>query len=146
MRIPVAAVFCATVACLLAALPGVAHAEGAPELTARPSSYGRIVFDGRGFVLYAFTRDAAGRSACTGACARAWPPYIVTGRTRRSRGVDPARLGTIRRSDGRRQLTLAGKPLYYYVGDRRPLQILCQDVREFGGRWLVVRPSGALVR
>ena len=68
------------------------------------------------------------------------------GRTARARGVEAARLGTIRRRDGRRQLTLAGKPLYYYVGDRKPLQVLCQNVREFGGLWLVVRPSGALVR
>ena len=34
-------------------------------VTARDSSYGRILFDGRGFALYAFTRDRAGRSACT---------------------------------------------------------------------------------
>ena len=56
-----------------------------------------------------------------------------------------ARLGKIRRRDGRRQLTLAGKPLYYYVGDRKPLQVLCQNVREFGGLWLVVNPSGDAV-
>ena len=39
-----------------------------------------------------------------------------------------------------------GRPLYYYVGDRRPGQILRQDVFEFGGDWLVVRPNGAFVR
>jgi hypothetical protein len=48
--------------------------------------------------------------------------------------------------------TLAGEALperaalYYYVGDRQPGQILCQDVFEFGGTWLVVRPNGTLVR
>lgn len=42
-------------------------------------------------------------------------------------------------------MTYAGRPLYYYV-DRRPGQILCQDVFEFGGRWLVVRGDGRLVR
>ena len=47
-------------------------------------------------------------------------------------------LGTTRRRDGRLQATYAGKPLYYYVGDRRPGQILCQNVREFGGLWLVL--------
>ena len=65
---------------------------------------------------------------------------------RRAPGVDASLLGTILRSDGRRQATYAGKPLYYYVGDRKPLQVLCQNVREFGGLWLVVRPNGTLVR
>jgi predicted lipoprotein with Yx(FWY)xxD motif len=40
------------------------------------------------------------------------------------------------------QATYAGRPLYYYVGDRKPGQILCQGVREYGGRWRVVRPTG----
>lgn len=115
-------------------------------LTVRTSEYGRILFDGRGFVLYGFTADRRRRSVCSGACAAAWPPYIVTGTPRAGRGVKKSMLGTIRRSDGKRQVTYAGRPLYYYVGDRRPGQILCQDVFEFGGDWLVVRPSGALVR
>jgi predicted lipoprotein with Yx(FWY)xxD motif len=55
-------------------------------------------------------------------------------------------LGTVTRKDGRRQVTYAGKPLYFYVGDKRPGQILCQDVVEYGGRWLILRPSGKLVR
>jgi len=114
-------------------------------VTVRSSSYGRILFDGRGFVLYAFTRDARGRSACSGACARAWPPYVVRSRPRAGSGVPAGRLGTVRRVDRSLQGTYAGRPLYYYVGDRRPGQILCQNVREFGGWWRVVRPSGLLV-
>ena len=110
------------------------------------SSYGRVLLDGRGFALYAFTRDR-GRSACYGACAKAWPPYFAPkGRLRVGRGLKRSLLGTVARRSGRRQLTYAGKPLYYYVGDARPGQILCQDVLEYGGRWLVVRPSGKLVR
>jgi len=52
----------------------------------------------------------------------------------------------VRARGGRIQATYAGKPLYYYVGDRRPGQILCQNVNEYGGLWLVLRPSGAFVR
>jgi predicted lipoprotein with Yx(FWY)xxD motif len=65
---------------------------------------------------------------------------------RAGRGLERTLLGTIRRADGTRQLTYAGRPLYFYVGDKKPGQILCQGVSEFGGDWLVVRPSGALVR
>jgi predicted lipoprotein with Yx(FWY)xxD motif len=114
-------------------------------LTVRTSAYGKIVFDGRGFALYAFTRDR-GKSACAGACATAWPPFVVTGGIRAGPGVKAALLGTVRRANGARQVTYAGRPLYYYVGDRRPGQVLCQNVREFGGLWLVVRPNGKLVR
>jgi predicted lipoprotein with Yx(FWY)xxD motif len=55
-------------------------------------------------------------------------------------------LGVTRRADGKLLVTYAGKPLYYYIGDRKPGQVLCQNVPEFGGIWRVVRGSGTLVR
>jgi predicted lipoprotein with Yx(FWY)xxD motif len=115
-------------------------------LTTGPSSFGRILFDGRGFALYGFTRDPRGQSVCTGACAKAWPPYVVRTRPRAAAGVKARHLGTTRRADGAMQVTYAGHALYYYVGDRKPGQVLCQNVPEFGGIWRVIRPTGALVR
>jgi predicted lipoprotein with Yx(FWY)xxD motif len=111
----------------------------------KPSTFGRILFDGRGFVLYGFTRDPRGKSACSGACARAWPPYLVKSPPHAGVGAAARLLGAARRANGSRQVTYAGRPLYYYVGDRKPGQILCQNVTEFGGVWRVVRPSGRLV-
>jgi predicted lipoprotein with Yx(FWY)xxD motif len=136
------AAFCAAGAGSAMAAP----AGAAALVMVKSSSYGRILFDGRGFVLYAFTRDARGRSSCAGACAKAWPPYIVRSRPRAGAGVAARRLATIKRADGSLQATYAGRPLYYYVGDKRPGQILCQNVTEFGGVWRVIRPSGLLVR
>ena len=144
-------------ATLAAFAVGLGSAAGAMATTESPgqtvsrvvaarSAYGTILFDGRGFVLYAFTKDVPGHSACAGACAKTWPPYLVTGKLAAGNGVAPNRLGTIRRRDGSRQATYAGRPLYYYVRDRKPGQILCQNISEFGGLWLVVRPSGAVVR
>ena len=121
-------------------------AQARPTVTVRPSAFGRILFDARGFALYGFTKDSRGRSKCSGACAAAWPPYILRGSLHAPAGVQRSRLGTIRRADGRRQVTFAGRPLYYYVGDTRAGQVSCQNVFEFGGLWLVVRPSGKLVR
>jgi predicted lipoprotein with Yx(FWY)xxD motif len=135
----------AILAVVVLVLAPSAVAQAPPALTTAPSSYGKVLYDGRGFVLYAFTRDR-GRSACYGACAKAWPPYFAPKSLRVGAGVRRTLLGTVRRKDGRRQVTYAGRPLYYYVGDKRPRQILCQDVLEYGGRWLVVRPTGKLVR
>jgi predicted lipoprotein with Yx(FWY)xxD motif len=138
-----AALVCAA---LLAPAAMTERSATRPALTARSSSFGKVLFDARGFVLYAFTRDRRA-SACYGACAKAWPPYFAPkGTLRVGPGVKRSLLGVVKRRNGRRQVTYAGKPLYYYVGDRRPAQILCQDVVEYGGRWLIVRPSGKLVR
>jgi predicted lipoprotein with Yx(FWY)xxD motif len=50
---------------LLALAPAAMSGESvAPTLTVKSSSFGRVLFDGRGYVLYAFTRDKNGRSAC----------------------------------------------------------------------------------
>jgi len=115
-------------------------------LTARSSDYGRILFDGSNRALYAFTRDRrGGPSRCYGGCAAAWPPYIVSGKLTAGAGTKRSLFGTTRRRDGKRQLTYRGWPLYYYVRDGVG-QVLCQNVSEFGGLWLVVRPSGQLVR
>jgi predicted lipoprotein with Yx(FWY)xxD motif len=138
--------FTAAVAALAVTAAPMAAEQAAPTLTVHSSSFGNVLFDARGFVLYAFTKDPRGRSACSGACAAAWPPYVVRGSVRAGAGVKQSLLGTIRRANGARQVTYAGRPLYYYVGDKKPRQILCQNVSEFGGLWLIVRPSGKLVR
>jgi predicted lipoprotein with Yx(FWY)xxD motif len=124
-----------------------ASAGARATLTVRSSSYGSILFDGKGRALYAFTRDRrGGLSRCYGACAQKWPVYFSGGRLVAGKGVKRALIGTTKRRDGRRQVTYNGRPLYYYSGDKSPGQVLCQNVPEFGGTWLVMRPSGALVR
>jgi predicted lipoprotein with Yx(FWY)xxD motif len=136
----------ALAACLAFCSSAVAaSAPSRSTVTVRASSFGSVLFDGRGFVLYGFTRDPRAHSVCTGACAAAWPPYIVKARASAGAGVRAKLLGTTKRKDGRLQVTYAGRPLYYYVGDRKAGQILCQNVTEFGGVWRVVRPSGKLV-
>ena len=129
-------------ATILTLAAAAAHPQ--PTLTVADSQYGRTIVDGRGFALYLFTKDRGRASRCAGACAKAWPPYVVGAHERLTvrGGLRRARLHTIRRRDGRRQVSYNGHPLYYYVGDTKAGQILCQNVREYGGDWLVVTPSG----
>ena len=128
------------------AFAAIALGAGPVGVQAHSSQYGRVLFDQRGFVLYAFTADTRRASKCYGACAKAWPPLLARSAAKALRGIDRAKLGTVIRRNGTKQVTYAGHPLYYYVGDTKPAQILCQNVREYGGLWLVVAPSGKLVR
>jgi len=117
-----------------------------PALTIRNSRYGPVLFDGNGRVLYGFTRDPrGGKSRCYGACASAWPVYHAPKSLKAGKGVKQSLIGTVRRTAGKLQLTYNGWPLYYYVDDGVG-EIKCQNVDEFGGLWLVVRPTGTLVR
>jgi predicted lipoprotein with Yx(FWY)xxD motif len=107
------------------------------------SQYGRVLADGRGEAFYLFDKERSARSQCYGECAAAWPPVLAraSGGPRSGRGAAASLLGTTRRRDGKIQVTYAGHPLYYYVHDS-PGRILCHDVFEYGGTWLVVKPNG----
>jgi predicted lipoprotein with Yx(FWY)xxD motif len=118
-----------------------AAARRGPLVTLRDSQFGPVLFDGRNRALYLFTRDPRNRTRCYGACAEAWPPFYAKGRPRAGRGVDRDLLGTIKRRDGRRQVTYKGQALYFYVDDPRG-QVLCNDVVEFGGTWYAVDAKG----
>ena len=133
---------------VLGAAPAAMARAGASSGTVavHSSSYGRVLFDGRGFALYTFSHDPRGRSSCSGACAKAWPPFLVERAPSAGPGARASLLGSVRRADGTIQGTYAGRPLYYYVGDTKAGQILCQNVSEFGGRWLVLRANGVPVR
>jgi predicted lipoprotein with Yx(FWY)xxD motif len=120
--------------------PAAKASAGRTKVRVVRSPFGRVVADRRGEALYLFDRDGK-RSSCRGECARVWPPALASGRPKAVGGARADLLGTVARPGGRRQLTYAGHPLYYYVHDS-PGNILCHDVVEFGGRWLVVTPAG----
>lgn len=65
-----------------------------PTLQTKTSRFGKLLFDGRGFVLYAFTSDkVGGKSTCYGDCAAAWPPYVLKGKRSVARGLERSLLG-----------------------------------------------------
>jgi predicted lipoprotein with Yx(FWY)xxD motif len=111
----------------------------------RKTDYGRILTDGKGRALYLFDKEKTNRSECYGACARAWPVFYARGEPKAGKGLSQKLLGTTRRADGRQMVTYNGHPLYYYVTDTQPGQVTCQNVVEYGGKWLVVAPSGKAI-
>lgn len=105
------------------------------------SDYGPMLYDDTGQPIYLFTAEPGERPACYDACAEDWPPVLTDGAPAGGAGVRSGLLGTIRRADGRTQVTYAGHPLYFYAHEGK-YQVLCHDVEEYGGTWLVVRPDG----
>lgn len=115
-------------------------AEGI-AITTAASDFGTMLFDQPGQAIYLFEKETAGRPDCYGECAAAWPPVLTTGNPQAAGEVRADLLGTVPRDDGSTQVTYAGHPLYYYAHEG-PGQVLCHDVVEYGGRWLVVTPAG----
>jgi len=69
----------------------------------------------------------------------------ATGTLTATGGAQASDLGTLTRSDGTKQATYDGHPLYYFVGDSGPGQTAGQGSDNFGAKWWLVAPSGAMI-
>ena len=120
-----------------------AGASAGGAITAASSSLGKILVGGNGMTLYMFARDQGDKSACSGACAKYWPPY--TGTPKAGNGLQASLLGSTVRADGTKQVTYDGHPLYTYSGDSAPGATGGQGLSTFGALWWVVAPDGKVV-
>jgi len=116
--------------------------SGAATVATASSRAGTILVDGSGRTLYLFGKDQPNMSACSGACAAAWPVDQSSGAPKAGSGVKASLLGSITRSDGTTQVTYNRHPLYYYSGDTAAGQLNGQGINAFGGTWDVLSPSG----
>jgi len=103
---------------------------------------GRILVDSTGRTLYLFKADSGAKSACFGACAVAWPPLRTGGKPVSGNGASAALLGSIPRSDGARQVTYDGHPLYLFVKDQKAGEVNGQGLTAFGAAWFAVSAAG----
>ena len=104
-------------AALLAGSAGIASAQSV-LIKASPSGVNYLTDDG-GMTLYYYTLDTNGQSACYGGCAKAWPIYYAENLSVQD-GLSASDFGTITRTDGTKQTTYKGWPLYYWVNDKVP--------------------------
>jgi predicted lipoprotein with Yx(FWY)xxD motif len=114
-------------------------ATGPNVLKARDVGGVNLLTNASGLTLYTFAPDTPGKSACYGDCAAYWPP--VTGTPSAGPGVTGT-LGTINRTDGTRQATYDGHPLYTYIGDHAPGSASGNNVNLNGGLWHDVPITG----
>jgi predicted lipoprotein with Yx(FWY)xxD motif len=110
-------------------------------VTTYSSQYGPMLFDRSGQAIYLFDLETSSKPRCYDECAEAWPPVLTQGSPVASGEVRASLLGTTRRSDGSLQVTYAGHPLYFYAHEGKR-QVLCHNIDEYGGLWLVVQPDG----
>ncbi len=119
-------------------------ASGAALKTASNATLGTILVDANGKTLYRFDADSANppTSHCTGSCASVWPP-VPAGSGLTAQGFAQSELGTITRSDGTKQVTVDGWPVYTYTGDSAAGQANGQKLNVNGGTWWAVTTTGA---
>jgi predicted lipoprotein with Yx(FWY)xxD motif len=97
-----------------------------------------ILTNAQGLTLYYFTSDTSTTAACTGGCANAWPPLVVTGSSSPTSATTlPGKLTTLTDANGT-QVEYNGHPLYTYATDSAPGQTNGQGV---GGKWYVATPG-----
>jgi predicted lipoprotein with Yx(FWY)xxD motif len=124
---------------LFGLVPLAAAQNSATVQVAENATQGKILTDSQGMTLYLFTKDAENVSNCYDQCAVAWPPLLAEAGAEPSAGEGvPGQLGVIERTDGDRQVTYNGMPLYYFVNDSQPGDTNGQYV---GGVWFVVHPD-----
>jgi predicted lipoprotein with Yx(FWY)xxD motif len=119
-----------------------AGSSAAATVDVHTGNGGSFLTDSSGRALYLWTPDTKSKSMCSGACASAWPPLTAKGSPTAGTGAAASDLGTISRSDGTKQVTYAGHPLYYFAGDKAAGQTNGEGSNGFGAPWYLVGPSG----
>jgi len=102
---------------------------------------GNILADETGLTLYFFSEDVAGDATCTDGCLANWPVFYVAN-PEVGNGVDKARFGVITRTDGTKQSTFDGWPLYYYTPDQAKGDAKGEGA---GNKWFVAKQDYTLM-
>jgi predicted lipoprotein with Yx(FWY)xxD motif len=120
-----------------------ASSSSSGDLAVADTKLGKIIVDSKGLTAYYFTKDKAnsGKSVCSGDCLVAWPSIPATSDTPTGEGIT-AKLGSITRDDGSKQVTVNGMPIYLFQKDKAPGDITGQGV---GKVWYVVAPDGKMI-
>jgi predicted lipoprotein with Yx(FWY)xxD motif len=124
-------------------VPKLTDAQVTHKLTAtKVSKMGEVIENDQGHVLYRFDDDSNNppKATCDGDCDKVWKPALTIDGKPTLKGVDSKVVSTVTRSDGTKQLTVKGWPLYAYLGDKKVGTWKGQNVN---GKWFVIKPDGA---
>lgn len=82
--------------------------------------------------LYTFDKDSSGKSSCYEECADNWPPLLVD-----ANASSYGSYSLVKREDGKMQFAYKGKPLYYFLKDKKPGEQKGEGLGN--GAWHVVK-------
>jgi predicted lipoprotein with Yx(FWY)xxD motif len=122
------------------------HSSNGTLVGVGKTTLGSVLVDARGRTVYVFAKDKHGKSACYGACASYWPPLLSSAKPRPGKGVHASLLGVTKRTDGKRQVTYAGHPLYRFIGDTKAGATTGEGLTDFGGAWDAIAASGRAIQ
>jgi predicted lipoprotein with Yx(FWY)xxD motif len=107
------------------------------------STWGQILALSGGWTVYRYTKDKTGQSKCAGTCTKVWPPVLLAAGQSKPVGDGVGHLGSLKRADGKLQVTYEGIPLYRFVGDVKKGEVSGNGKDKFGS-WWTVNPSHPL--
>jgi predicted lipoprotein with Yx(FWY)xxD motif len=114
-------------------LPAAATAAQTSKRVAKqaenPTLSRTILTTTKGRSLYSLSAETNGRFICTGACLSSWHPLLVPAGVK---PTGPVKLGTIKRPEGKIQVTFKGRPLYSFSGDSKTGDVNGEGIKDVG--------------
>jgi predicted lipoprotein with Yx(FWY)xxD motif len=92
-----------------------------------------MMVDHKGMTLYTFDKDSGGKSMCNDECAKNWPPMMAPAGAKAE-----GKWSVIKRDDGTSQYAYDGKPLYTFVKDKKPGDMVGDNMKDV---WHVMHES-----
>jgi predicted lipoprotein with Yx(FWY)xxD motif len=120
---------------LTTSLAGAEGTKTVAKVGGNPAADDTFLTNVKGRTLYTLSNER-GKFVCTGACLQSWPPLTIPAGTK---PLGPVKLGTVKRPDGRMQVTRKGLPLYTYAGDTKKGDTNGEGLKTGGGTWHVSR-------
>lgn len=105
------------------------------------ATFGKILTDSEGMSLYFFSMDSKATSECLAGCLNTWPVFYEATITVDA-GLEVSDFATIDRSDGAKQTTYKGWPLYYYASDNAAGETKGDKVNDV---WYIAKPDYSLM-
>jgi predicted lipoprotein with Yx(FWY)xxD motif len=103
------------------------------------SGSGSVLANLKGRTLYSLSVEKHGKFICTGGCLSIWHPLVIP------KGVQPkgpVTLGTVKRPDGRTQVTYRGRPLYSFAEDTKTGETNGDGIKDVG-TWHPAEPPAS---
>ncbi len=132
LRTTIRVALLATALTALVGLPSASAGQSSKRVAkqAQNATLGKtILTTTKGRALYSLSAETGGRFICTGSCLADWHPLVVAAGVK---PTGPVKLGTIKRPDGRTQVTFKGRPLYSFDGDSKVGDVNGEGIKDVG--------------